>query len=143
MMSGEIKEYPNGFVREDDSDRARFHSISLMEWEEIGDAGIPIYDNAEQDDTRCSITPYHFFVEGLAVDPYLDEEFIAEMELVLHKGAKKYYRDNWRKGCPRWRSFNAIIRHAIQAFKGCKKENHAAAIAINAMFLWHGDGKGE
>ena len=131
-----IKSYPNGFIRESEDDRATFDHIAFGEWEALG-GGKPI--SAAPDDCEigeeAAISRYSLFIDGEEVEPYLDRNFIAEMELLMHRGARKYSRDNWKRGCPPARAFNAAIRHIIQAFNGAGGENHAAAAAINAMFM--------
>lgn len=137
----ETIEFPGGFVRESEDGRATFDHLSLDDWEAIGEGRISDSEKGGRDSRRVTVTEYLLFVQGAAVDPHIDRKFLADMELLMYDGARKYSRDNWRKGCPRWRSFNAIIRHAVRAFTekdSRQRRKHAAAVAINAMFLWGG-----
>ena len=128
-------------MRESEDGRATFDGLTKDDWERFGRG--EILDDAELNDVdlKSRVTPYLLFIDGKYVPPYLDLSFIGDMEVLMHLGAKKYSRDNWRKGCPRWRAFNSLIRHSVQALfekDAEKKRWHSAAVGINAMFMWGG-----
>lgn len=52
-------------------------------------------------------------------------------------GAKKYGDRNWEKGQPLSRYLDSLIRHAYCLLEGKRDEDHAAAIAWNAMAYIH------
>lgn len=52
-------------------------------------------------------------------------------------GAKKYGDRNWEKGQPLSRYMDSLIRHAYCLLEGKRDEDHAAAIAWNAMAYIH------
>jgi len=52
-------------------------------------------------------------------------------------GAKKYGDRNWEKGQPLSRYLDSLIRHAYGLLEGKRDEDHAAAIAWNAMAYIH------
>lgn len=65
---------------------------------------------------------------------------LAEVAKVLMYGAKKYDRDNWRKGQPGAQILDSLLRHvaAIQSGEERDEESgqlHSAHIATNALFL--------
>lgn len=48
-------------------------------------------------------------------------------------GAKKYSAHNWRGGIPLSRYLDSMCRHAFQLCEGMTDEDHAAAVAWNAI----------
>jgi len=64
---------------------------------------------------------------------------IALKRLAQHfeNGAKKYGDRNWEKGQPLSRYLDSLIRHAYCLLEGKKDEDHASAIAWNAMAYVH------
>ena len=56
-------------------------------------------------------------------------------------GAKKYGDRNWEKGQPIGRYLDSLIRHAYAYLAGERNEDHAAAIAWNAMAIMHTEEK--
>lgn len=74
--------------------------------------------------------------------PLLEElvpEFILSMGEILAKGANKYDYKNWSrcKSEEQHHYVGAMYRHAFQSQLPDQKEDHLAAVAINAMFLWY------
>ena len=73
--------------------------------------------------------------------PLLEElvpEFILMMGDILAGGGNEYGYQNWQK-CPpeeRHHYVGAMLRHAFQSDFD-DSEDHLAAVAINAMFLWY------
>ena len=133
-----IKE-DNGFMREDDADRAKFHWISLTGWKAYGGGNLSD-PNAEKiikgDD--ASVSPYTFQMNGEEKESHFDLDFLAEIEAHMERGAMKYDKGNWKKATDLNRIFNSILRHTILAFKECDtSENHEAAIVTNALMLWN------
>lgn len=70
----------------------------------------------------------------------VSSEFLIELAKVLEYGAKKYSKDNWKKGLPYTEVIDSLTRHLL-AFKdgedvdpesGCLHLGHVAA---NTMFL--------
>lgn len=57
------------------------------------------------------------------------------LDALLQRGAKKYGRDNWQRGTYLTRSFNSLIRHALQWYLGDTSEDHLAGVVFNAMAL--------
>lgn len=55
----------------------------------------------------------------------------------LKLGAKKYGEGNWTRGMPFMRVIASILRHTLALMLGKKDEDHAAAIATNAIFIMH------
>lgn len=71
---------------------------------------------------------------------YLDLESMEDMCKVLEFGAKKYARDNWKKGFPVSSIIDSLMRHLNEIMKGnlIDQESslpHYAHIQCNAMFL--------
>jgi hypothetical protein len=52
-------------------------------------------------------------------------------------GSKKYGDRNWEKGQPMSRYIDSLIRHAYCLLEGKRDEDHAAAIAWNALAYIH------
>ncbi len=50
-------------------------------------------------------------------------------------GAKKYTKNNWRKGMPCSTVVGSMLRHIMKFEQGVKDEDHLAAIIWNAMTL--------
>lgn len=65
----------------------------------------------------------------------VDDLMLNRVQALLERGARKYGEDNWRKGNYMSRSFNALIRHAIQFYLGSTDEGHIEAVIFNAMVL--------
>jgi len=57
-----------------------------------------------------------------------------DVELYM-RGAKKYARDNWKKGQPFTRAFESMMRHMYDYLMGDRSEDHLAAIRFNAACL--------
>lgn len=57
-----------------------------------------------------------------------------DVELYM-RGAKKYARDNWKKGQPFSRAFESLVRHMFDYWMGDRSEDHLAAIRFNAACL--------
>lgn len=55
----------------------------------------------------------------------------------FQNGANKYGDRNWEKGQPLSRYLDSAIRHAYAYMEGNRDEDHAIAIAWNAMALVH------
>jgi hypothetical protein len=55
--------------------------------------------------------------------------------LAIHyeNGAKKYSKNNWRKGQPVSRYYDSAFRHMCKEIDGCKDEDHAAALLWNLI----------
>ena len=70
----------------------------------------------------------------------ISSEFLLELTKVLEYGAKKYSRDNWKKGLPYTEVIDSLTRHLL-AFKDGEdiddesKCLHLGHIAANTMFL--------
>lgn len=64
---------------------------------------------------------------------------IALKRLAQHyeNGALKYGDRNWEKGQPLSRYIDSLIRHAYCLLEGQRDEDHASAIAWNAMAYVH------
>lgn len=64
---------------------------------------------------------------------------VALKRLAKHfeNGSKKYGDRNWEKGQPLTRYLDSLIRHAYCLLEGKKDEDHASAIAWNAMAYVH------
>lgn len=66
--------------------------------------------------------------------PFIAIEALAKL---YEAGAKKYAKDNWKKGIPLSRFIDAIFRHAFKLSEGWRDEDHAAAVMWNAAgFIW-------
>lgn len=72
----------------------------------------------------------------------MDFESMKDMIAVLEFGAKKYSKDNWKKGLPVTEITDSMLRHLVAFLAG---ENidpesglpHTGHIMCNAMFLSH------
>jgi len=64
---------------------------------------------------------------------------IALKRLAKHyqNGSSKYGDRNWERGQPLSRYLDSLIRHAYCLLEGQKDEDHASAIAWNAMAFVH------
>lgn len=65
--------------------------------------------------------------------------YIGMQRLALHfeKGGAKHGDRNWEKGLPLSTYINAMLRHAFKLSAGYTDEDHAAALAWNAMCFMH------
>lgn len=59
---------------------------------------------------------------------------------VMEQGAKKYARDNWKKGLPREELIDSLLRHLLAYHNGAlmdaeSRQPHVAHILANALFL--------
>jgi hypothetical protein len=65
--------------------------------------------------------------------------FLVEMAQVRMFGAKKYSRDNWKKGFPVTRSLNALLRHVFMFLDGedVDEESKLSHLAHAACCLEH------
>jgi hypothetical protein len=77
--------------------------------------------------------------EGKPDLSYISYEFLKEMALVREFGAKKYERDNWKKGFKITRSLAAALRHIYMFLAGetFDKESGRLHLAHAACCLEH------
>lgn len=78
----------------------------------------------------------------LSIDEWLDSDFLLSMVEVLKQGAKKYEKDNWKKGTNWRKRLNSLRRHLLAFTNGEDIDaelgtDHLAMVAINAMMVWH------
>lgn len=71
---------------------------------------------------------------------YITPEFLEGLSKVMEFGARKYTKENWRKGSPVRQILASIIRHTWEIQKGNDIDNdsgepHWAHISANCMFL--------
>jgi hypothetical protein len=65
-------------------------------------------------------------------------EFIRDMAVVMHEGAKSHGSDNWKRGMPSDTVLNHLKEHLYQWERGDREELYLAKVAVNAMFLdWY------
>ncbi len=72
----------------------------------------------------------------------VDFKALEPMVEVLEYGAKKYSKDNWKKGLPYTKVSESLIRHLVAFLSGEYFDSesglpHVGHIACNAMFLSH------
>ena len=140
MNPSQIEQLSTGFKREVETGRAQFDKRTLDEWQKFGGGDIEVAPDAFPPQGYASISPYELYVNGAKVEPFLDRNFVARIELSLWRGSMKYGRGNFKLGgYSRGRVFNAIIRHAVQWLMGCKKEDHLSAIVDNVLMAWWSD----
>lgn len=66
--------------------------------------------------------------------PFIAIERLAKL---YEAGARKYGKDNWKKGIPLSRYVDAYFRHGFKLSEGWIDEDHAAALMWNAVgFMW-------
>lgn len=65
----------------------------------------------------------------------LDWSFIEEMAQRMNANKDKYPRDNWKQSIDVVELEDAMMRHWFDYKRGDDKENHLAAIALNAMMI--------
>ena len=65
----------------------------------------------------------------------LDWSFIEEMAQRMDANKDKYPRDNWKQSIDIVELEDALMRHWFDYKRGDDKENHLAAIALNAMMI--------
>lgn len=58
---------------------------------------------------------------------------IARLAQLYERGAAKYGDRNWEKGQPLSRYLDSALRHMFQLLAGDEDEDHAAAVAWNAL----------
>lgn len=109
---------------------------------ELKKVGFNFYDTKETDKESLK-----YDEDKLRYD-LIDVSFEEEIAKVLTAGAKKYGPNNWQnlKDAEN-RYYAALRRHLAEWRKGLDKDddgiNHLAAIACNAMFLYHICNRGE
>ena len=65
---------------------------------------------------------------------------ILEVSKHFEEGAKKYERDNWKKGIPVERYIDSALRHYMKYLRGDKDEPHDRAFVWNLMCcIWEVD----
>lgn len=74
-------------------------------------------------------------------DAFFDPGFMEEIGKVLRYGAKKYGRDNWKKGMSWSRCFNSFRRHGLAWWRGETIDDesgchHLALLVCSIMFLF-------
>ena len=117
-----------GFNRDTDEGKPKFseyaeYIIPLME--------IIMKERFEFDNLEPLNTGYNLD-DGIEL---IDNLMLNRLQGVLARGADKYGADNWRKGNKLSRSFDSVMRHAIQWFEGDTSEDHLAGMVANIMFL--------
>lgn len=78
----------------------------------------------------------------------LDPQFVLDVAKVLTFGAKKYGKENWKKGLEKDRILSALYRHLLAYHSGQKIDSesglsHLCHIVCNCMFLYWYDKHGE
>lgn len=74
-------------------------------------------------------------MEGKGLPSLLPIDALRRASLRFEGGAKKYGRDNWKKGIPLSRYVDAIYRHLWAFMEGEEGEDHGGAVIWNAMCL--------
>lgn len=82
------------------------------------------------------------FNEGKLEWALIDFKQLEGMVRVLEFGAKKYDRDNWKKGLPMRKQCESMMRHLVAIMNGELKDEetglyHWDHIKCNAMFMSH------
>lgn len=82
------------------------------------------------------------FNEGKLEWSLIDFKQLEGMVRVLQFGAKKYDRDNWKKGLPMRQQCESMMRHLVAIMSGEVRdketgEYHWHCIQCNAMFMGH------
>ena len=76
--------------------------------------------------------------EGKGDMSLLPWEALERISIHYQLGAKKYGRNNWKKGMPSERYVDSAVRHLYKALKGFRDEDHLAAAAWNVMAaIWN------
>lgn len=134
-----IEKDSNGFIRLSEEGRAQFHKISHTGWRAMGSGDILDPNSSlPSEGDHAFVTEYKFAFNYEEIEPHFDREFLAEVEAHMERGAQRYERGNWQKATDLARVFNAIIRHAVAAFKmNDHSENHEAAIVANTLMMWN------
>lgn len=70
--------------------------------------------------------------EGKPDFTYFDYYVLSRWAAHYERGAKKYTRNNWKKGIPSSRYMQSLLRHAYQYLAGEREEDHLSAILFNA-----------
>lgn len=65
----------------------------------------------------------------------LDWQFVEQMAKRMNENKDKYPRDNWKQPINIVELEDALIRHWFDYKRGDERENHLAAIALNAMMI--------
>lgn len=78
--------------------------------------------------------------EGKLQWSLIDWKSLEGLVRVLEMGAKKYARDNWKKGMPVTQVSESLMRHLFAFMSGEDKDpesglNHLSHVMCNAMFL--------
>lgn len=75
--------------------------------------------------------------EGKGYFHCLPYEPLLALARLYEAGARKYGKDNWRKGIPLSRYLDSAFRHLLKLCAGWKDEDHAAAVLWNLCgFIW-------
>jgi len=66
---------------------------------------------------------------------WLPLEALERVSTHYENGAKKYDRDNWRKGIPASRCLASAFRHLLQWMRGDRGEDHLSAVVFNVFCI--------
>lgn len=66
---------------------------------------------------------------------WLPLEALERVSTHYENGAKKYDRDNWRKGIPASRCLTSAFRHLFQWMMGDRGEDHLSAVVFNVFCI--------
>lgn len=66
---------------------------------------------------------------------WLPIEALERVAIHYENGARKYDRDNWRKGIPASRCLASAFRHLFQWMMGNREEDHLSAVVFNVFCI--------
>lgn len=77
---------------------------------------------------------------GKGVPSMIPPDAIRRIGRRFEDGALKYDRDNWKKGIPLSRFYDAVIRHSMAWLEGQEDEDHLGAVGWNySAAVWTED----
>ena len=66
---------------------------------------------------------------------WLPLEALDRVAIHYENGARKYERDNWRRGIPASRCLASAFRHLLQWMMGDRSEDHLSAVVFNVFCI--------
>ena len=132
LDSGNRREFSTGAVRDIDDTKGDTTLLPLYEVATFLGSEVLFYIQEFKKSAEDKYL-YEAIRKFNAHNGWSDAESMLELSKHYSEGAKKYSRDNWKKGIPISSYMDSGVRHYLKVLAGWEDENHARAFVWNMI----------